>query len=175
MRMRLPTLGLAGLLACIPFAAQAQVPYILGTWKLNVEKSHLPGPAPRVQVRRYSLADDGTLVGLAVVVASDGTPDFLQFAAKGDGKDYSEFNSRFLADWQIHGTKSPREYAETPIDSHTVAWADKYDGRVIASGKKWVSEDGQTLSFTADGKDDKGKKIVYLFVFDRQADPPVNR
>ena len=151
------------------------MPYILGTWKLDVEKSRLPGPPPQVHVRRYSLADDGTLVGLAVVVAPDGTPDFLQFAAKGDGKDYSEFNSRFLAAWQIHGTESPRQYSETPIDSHTVAWADKYAGRVVASGKKWVSADGQTLSFTSNGKNGKGEDAVYLFVFDRQADPPASR
>lgn len=149
-------------------AAHAQLPYILGTWKLDVAASHLPGPPPQVHVRRYSLAEDGTLIGLAVTVDAKGNPDFLQFAAKSDGKDYSEFNSRFLAAWQIGGTKTPREYTEVPIDSHTVRWADKYNGKVVGSGKKWVSEDGKTLSFTADGKNAKGEDVVYLFVFDRQ-------
>ncbi len=166
--MRVAAIVLALVAAGAACPAAAQMPYILGTWKLNIEKSHLPGPPPQTQVRRYSLRDDGTLVGLAVFVAPDGTPDFLQFAAKPDGKDYSEFNSRFLADWQIDGTKSPREYAETPIDSHTVAWVDKYDGRVVASGKKWVSEDGKTLSFTTTGKNAEGKAVEFLFVFDRQ-------
>ena len=148
--------------------AEAQVPYILGTWKLNPTASHLPGPAPQVHVRRYSLADDGTLIGLAVFVDAHGNPGFLQFAAKSDGKDYSEFNSRFLAAWQIDGAKTPLEYSEEPIDSHTVRWFDKYDGKVVGSGKKWVSEDGKTLSFTSNGKNDKGEDVVYLFVFDRQ-------
>jgi hypothetical protein len=159
-------LGLA--LCGSPLLAHAQLPYILGTWKLNAAASHLPGPPPQVHVRRYSLAPDGTLIGLAVTVDAKGNPDFLQFAAKSDGKDYSEFNSRFLAAWQIGGTKTPREYAEEPIDSHSVRWMDKYDGKVVASGKKWVSEDGKTLSFTSNGKNAKGEDVVYLFVFDRQ-------
>lgn len=149
-------------------SAHAQLPYILGTWKLNVAASHLPGPVPQVHVRRYSLADDGTLIGLAVFVDAKGNPDFLQFAAKADGKDYVEFNSRFLADLQIDDRRPPREYSEETIDSHTVKWADKYDGRVVASGKKWVSEDGRTLSFTSNAKNDKGENVVYLYVFDRQ-------
>ena len=70
---------------CWAAAVQAQEPHILGTWKLNVEASRLPGPPPQVHVRRYSLAPDGTLVGLAVVVEANGRPNFLQFAAKTDG------------------------------------------------------------------------------------------
>jgi hypothetical protein len=149
-------------------AAHAQLPYIVGTWKLDITASKLPGPAPRMHIRRYSLAPDGTLVGLAVVVDASGRPDFLQFAAKSDGKDYDEFNSRFLAALQIDGTKTPRQYTETPIDSRTVAWADKYDGKVVASGKKWVSEDGRTLTFTSTSADPKAAGVEYRFVFDRQ-------
>ncbi len=156
------------LLACRPLSAEAQVPYILGTWTLDAAASQLPGPAPRVHVRRYSLATDGTLIGLAVLVDAGGNPDFLQFAAKSDGKDYAEFNSRLLAALQIDGAKSPRDYTETVIDERTVAWADKYDGKVIASGRKWVSEDGKTLTFTSVSRNARGDEVTYRFVFDRQ-------
>jgi hypothetical protein len=159
-------LGLA-LAAGLP-AAHAQTPHILGTWKLNVAASRLPGPPPRVHVRRYSLAEDGTLIGLAIVVDANGNPDFLQFAAKSDGQDYAEFNSRLLAELQIDGTQTPAEYSETPIDDHTVAWVDKYQGRTIASGKKWVSKDGQTLTFTSTSKNGQGEQVEYRYVFDRQ-------
>ena len=151
--------------------AHAQVPYIVGTWKLDVAASKLPGPAPQTHVRRYSLADDGTLIGLAVVVDARGRPNFLQFAAKDDGRDYAEFDSGSLARFQIDGTKGPRTYAETAIDSHTVAWVDKSDGRVIASGRKWVSEDGMTLSFTSESKNERGEAVSYLYVFSRQTEP----
>lgn len=152
---------------------QAQAPFIVGTWKLNVAASRLPpGPPPQVHVRRYSLAPDGSLVGLAVVVDAAGNPYFLQFAAKADGKDYAEFDSRSLAALQIDGSKPKATYAETPIDSHTVEWVDKFDGRVTAHGRKWVSGDGKTLSFTADATNDGGQTQSFLFVFDRQEDGP---
>jgi opacity protein-like surface antigen len=160
---------LALALGCLSTAAQAQAPYIVGTWRFNAAASHLPpGPVPRVHVRRYSLTDNGTLVGLAVIVDANGDPHFLQFAAKAAGQDYAEFDSESLAGFQIDGTKPPRTYSETAIDPRTVEWADKYDGRVISSGKKWVSEDGKTLSFTVRAKNQKGEDVEYLFVFDRQ-------
>ena len=148
--------------------AEAQVPHILGTWTLNVAASRLPGPPPRTHVRKYSLGPDGTLVGLAVIVDANGNPDFLTFAARSDGKDYPEFNSQFLARWVVQGTKTSREYTETPVDERTVDWADKFDGRVVASGQKWISPDGRTLSFTADSKDAQGQAVTFLYVFDRQ-------
>ena len=68
-------------------------------------------------------------MGLAVIVDARGNPDFIQFAARPDGKDYGEFTSQFLARWQVQGTKTPREYTETPVDERTVVWADKFDGK----------------------------------------------
>ena len=150
------------------FDVEAQAPYIVGTWRLNVAASRFPGPPPQMHVRRYSVLDDGTLVGAAVFVDARGNPGFLQFAARPDGKDYAEYDSQLLAAFQATGVTSKRTYSETPLDSHTVEWADKLDGRVIASGKKWVSEDGRTLSFTQRAKNDKGEEIEFLFVFDRQ-------
>jgi hypothetical protein len=162
------TVAVALLLGFAAFDVEAQAPYIVGTWQLNVAASRLPGPPPQMHVRRYSLLDDGTLVGLAVFVDPRGNPGFLQFAAKPDGKDYAEYDSRLLAGLQAGGVASNRTYSETPIDSHTVEWADKLDGRVIASGKKWVSADGRTLSFTQRSKNAKGEDSDFLFVFDRQ-------
>ena len=160
------------LMVAFSVGARAQVPHILGNWQLNVTASKLGGPAPRVHVRRYSLADDGvTLIGLAVVVDTTGTPHFLQFAAKDDGKDTPEFDSGSLAAYQMHGTMPRGSYAETPVDSHTVEWVDKYDGRVVGSGRKWVSEDGRTLSFTVHVKNPQGEDLEFLYVFDR-LDPP---
>ncbi len=162
------TMALAILLGLVSFDVEAQAPYIVGTWTLNVAASRFPGPPPQMHVRRYSMLDDGTLVGVAVFVDSRGNPGFLQFAAKPDGKDYAEYDSQLLAAFQAGGVTSKRTYSETPVDSHTVEWADKLDGRVIASGKKWVSADGRTLSFTQGSKNQRGEETEFLFVFDRQ-------
>jgi hypothetical protein len=159
--------ALALLLALGSLSVHAQLPRILGNWQLNVAASRLPGPAPRLHVRRYSLAEDGTLVGLAVVVDARGNPTFLQFAANPDGTDYPEFDARSAAQYLIDGSAPPGTYAETPVDSHTVDWVDKYQGRVTAHGKKWVSEDGQTLSITALFRNERNEEQEFLFVFDR--------
>jgi hypothetical protein len=165
--MKLAMLAFWLVLAAAP--ANAQVPHILGTWKLNVAASRLPpGPPPQVHVRRYSERPDGSLVGLAVIVDAAGNPQFLQFAARADGKDYSEFDSNALAALQIDGAAPRATYSETSVDSHTVDWVDKYDGKVTAKGRKWVSADGKTLSFTADITTPAGESLSFLFVFDRQ-------
>jgi hypothetical protein len=159
------TLGLA--LFSSALGAHAQVPHIVGNWKLNVGASRVPGPAPLTHVRRYSVGPDGTVVGLAVVVAADGTPSFLQFAAKPDGKDYPEFDSDSAAKYLMDGSPPPATYAETPVDSRTVDWTDKYNGMVTFSGRKSVSADGQTMTITATVKNERNEDVEFLFVFDR--------
>jgi hypothetical protein len=148
-------------IAALAGPAAAQAPYIEGTWRLNPAASHLPGPPPQSHVRSYRMGPDGVLVGLAVVVAANGTPGFLIFAAKPDGQDHPEFDTGAAARYLADGTPPPRTYAETPTaDDHRVKWVDKAGGQVVAAGEKWVSADGKTMSFTVDGTDQ-------LYVFDR--------
>ena len=90
--------------------AHGQAPPIIGTWKLNVGASQFLGPPPQSEVRQYSVADNGYLVGLAVFVDAQGNPGFLQIATKSDGRDYAEYSSNFLAAFQIGGTPTPLAY-----------------------------------------------------------------
>lgn len=156
--------------ACCPIAAQAQVPHIVGNWELNVEASQLPGPAPQTEARTYFLTEDGVLIGIAVFVDAQGRAGFLQFAARPDGMDYPEFDTGSAAQYLIDGTEPVRTYAEIPTDdSHRVRWVDKANGQVIASGEKWVSEDGQTLFITVDGANERDEAVEPLYVYDRMA------
>ncbi len=150
------------------WASQAQVPAVLGTWKLNVAASRFPEPAPQSEVRNYRLTDGGVLVGVAVNIDAQGHPNFLQFAAKPDGKDYPEFDTRSAAEYLARGKAPLRTYAEIPTtDPLKVHWVDKASGKTISSGDKWVSKDGKQLSFTVDVTDPKGYKHQFLYVFDR--------
>jgi hypothetical protein len=152
---------------CGGWASQAQVPAIIGTWKLNIAASKFPGPVPQTEVRSYRLAG-GVLIGVAVNIDAQGRPNFLQFAAKPDGKDYPEFDTRSAAEYLADGTAPARTYAEIPTaDPRKVHWIDKASGKIISSGDKWVSTDGKQLSFTVDATDRQGNKIQYLYVFDR--------
>jgi hypothetical protein len=158
----------AGMLSLCGSWAAAQVPAVIGTWKLNAAASKLAGPAPQSEVRSYRLMDDGVLVGVSVTVDAQGRPNFLQFAARPDGKDYPEFDLQSAAGYLAHRTQPTRTYAEIPTaDPRKVHWVDKAGGKVIASGDKWVSGDGRQLSFTVDAQTPSGQKVQYLYVFDR--------
>jgi hypothetical protein len=149
-------------------ASYAQVPAVIGTWKLNVEASKFPGPPPQTHIRSYRLNEKGFLVGVAVIVDAQGRPNFLQFAAKVDGKDYPEFSTDSAANYLSDGTRPPRTYSESPTDDPLkVKWLDKQGGKLLFSGEKWVSADGKKLSFTVDTKDQQGKDLQLLYVFDR--------
>jgi len=136
-------------------------PLIVGTWKLNTQKSGLGNVPPAfMHVRQYQLRQDGFLVGLAISVNYQGEPTFLQFAAKSDGNDYPEFSEGLLADFQASNKPTTRTYSEKVIDAYTSAWTDKDNGQVIASGTRKVSTDGKTMTLSSDvGRD---------LVFDRQ-------
>ncbi len=163
-RYALATLALLGLSA----AAHGQVPHIVGTWKLNKEASQFLGPPPQSEVRRYDVADDGYLVGLAVFIDARGNPGFLQFAAKSDGRDYAEYSSGVLAALQMAGTPTPLAYSEKPVDDRTVEWVDKFGGRITASGTKKVSEDGRTLTIVGEVPDGQGNTLRLRLVYDKQ-------
>jgi|SRR5438093_9901250 len=96
------------------------VPPIVGTWKLNAEKSNLPRLPPQFfQIRQYKRRDDGFLVGLAITANAQGIPAFLQFTAKSDGKDYPEYTDDLLAELIATGKQPNRTYSETVIDDYT--------------------------------------------------------
>jgi hypothetical protein len=149
-------------------SANAQVPHIVGTWKLNIQASELLGPPPQSEVRRYSVTDGGYLVGLAVIIDAEGNPQFLQFAAKSDGEDYPEYSSNTLAAFQARGTPTPMAYSETPVNAHTIEWFDKYEGQVYASGTRQVSEDGRTLTILGEIRNSRGETRRLRFVYDKQ-------
>lgn len=167
--MKIAAVIISGVLStCGSWTSHAQVPAILGTWKLNVAASKFPEPAPQSEVRSYRLTQGGVLIGVAVNIDARGRPNFLQFAAKPDGMDYPEFDTRSAAEYLADGKAPARTYAEIPTaDPRKVHWVDKAGGKIIASGEKWVSQDGQQLSFTVDATDPQGQKVRFLYVFDR--------
>lgn len=145
-------------LAAILFASSAlsqeragqATPFIVGTWKLNAEKSNLRLPADYVEIRQYALRPDGFLVGLLIT----GNPQayhYLQFVARSDGKDYPEYSDQIVGDLVAEGKPTRRTYAEKIIDEYVTEWTDKVDGKVTAQGKKIVSKDNKTLTITVDG------------------------
>jgi len=151
---------LASLVCGLRIHAQS-APLIVGTWKLNTEKSQLPPlPAGFFEIRQYTMRSDGYLVGLLMTSGARGY-HYLQFTAKSDGKDYPEYSDDVVADLIASGKPTTRSYAERIVDEYVTEWTDKVDGKVTASGKKTISKDGRTLTITVDG-------VSRIRVYDRQ-------
>jgi hypothetical protein len=143
-----------------PVQAQT-VPKIVGTWRLNTEKSGLaPLPAGWFEIRQYGLRPDGYLVGLLVTANARGY-HYLQFTAKSDGREYPEYTDDLLADLIAAAKPTVRTYAETTVDEYVTEWTDRANGAVTASGRKVISTDGRTLTITVNGS-------PQVRVYDRQ-------
>lgn len=126
-------------------------PLVVGIWKLNTEKSHLPPlPAGFFEIRQYTMRPDGYLVGLLMTSSARGH-HYLQFTARSDGKDYPEYSDDIVAELIASGKPTPRSYSERIVDEYVTEWTDKVNGKVTASGRKTVSKDGRTLTITVDG------------------------
>ena len=122
----------------------------IGTWRLNVEKSQFAvGTAPRMQVRRLQLREDGFVVFTQVGIDAEGGPTFIQTTYKFDGKPYREFTQINLPEFAATGT-TPNVNIYRLVDAYTVE-IDRLDasGRVTATSKQSMSRDGKTLTVTS--------------------------
>jgi hypothetical protein len=142
--------------------ATKATPLIVGTWKLNPEKSNTRLPPGSMEIRQYTLRPDGFLVGLLITGNAQAGFHYLQFTAKSDGKDYAEYTDNLLAELLATGKQTPRTYSERIVDDYVTEWTDKVNGRITGQGKKTISGDGKTLTVTVDGSSAPGR------VYDRQ-------
>lgn len=142
-------------------AASKSLPLIVGSWKLNLEKSKVRFPYDRFEIRQYRMRPDGFLVGLLITNDAQGSFHYLQFTARSDGKDYPEYSDTIVADMIAAGKQTSRTYAETVADDYTTDWTDKVDGKITSHGKKIVSKDGKTLTVTVED-------TSRIYVYDRQ-------
>lgn len=146
--------------------ALAQVPHVLGVWEFDSKDSKLPtGFLLASETRSYDLRDDGYLVNVVIRKAQNGRPDFIQIVSKSDGKDYPQYQSSPLAEFQINGTKTPLTYSETALDEHAVNIVAKYGDRVVNKGVRRVSPDGKTMRIDVTAIDQNGKETPFFLVF----------
>lgn len=136
-------------------AAHAADPAI-GTWKLNVAKSMLSGPAPTSQVRTYVDSAKGMVLTIRTT-SVDGKESTASVTFKDDGKDYP-----------IAGNPDADTISVTRVDANTVDSTAKRGGAVVAHGVRSVSKDGKTLTFKQNGTHVGGAKFDDTSIYDRQ-------
>jgi hypothetical protein len=157
-------------IACALFlcatSALAQTPHVLGVWEFDPQASELPSGFPLAsETRSYDLRDDGYMVNVVIRKLMNGHPDFIQVVSKSDGKDYPQYQSGPLAEFQINGTKTPLTYSETVLDEHAVDIVAKFGDRVVNKGVRRVAPDGKTMRIDVTAIDQNGKETPFFLVF----------
>jgi len=128
-----------------------------GTWKLNLAKSKFsPGPAPKNLTETIQL-DENTYKVEGSGTAADGKPMHLEFEAKFDGKDYP-----------IRGIPWADVQSARWVDAHTPQLIQKKGGQVTMAVTCKVSKDGKTRTCRLEGKDERGRSVNNVVVFDRK-------
>ena len=163
---------LAGCLSCLVFfcvsQAYAQVPAVLGVWEFDKQASTLPEGFPLAsEIRSYDLRDDGYLVNVVIRQLENGRPDFIQVVSKSDGKDYPQYQSFPLAEFQVNGTTTPFTYSETVIDDRSVSIVAKLNGQVNNTGTRSISADGRTMTIDVTAIFPDGREMPFQLVFRR--------
>jgi hypothetical protein len=138
----------------------AQSNPMIGTWKMNAEKSKFsPAPGPKSVTITIEAQGDG-IKSTSEAVGPDGASTSWSYAANYDGKDNP-----------ITGTGAPGG-ADTAVlkrlgvnSTETIL---KKGGKVIRTGRFTVSKDGKVMRLVGKGKDADGKPSIANLVFDKQ-------
>jgi hypothetical protein len=132
---------------------------LVGTWKLNVEKSKFdPGPAPTSLTRTVEAQGDGVKYNFDGVGA-DGKPIAYGFSVQFDGKDNPIAGSIPSGADTISAKRTD--------SNHFVATLKK-DGKVIGTSKVTVSKDGKVTTVDSTGTTATGAKAHDVQVYDKQ-------
>jgi hypothetical protein len=141
---------LAGVVVCSADNPQ------MGTWKLNEAKSKFSPGATKNHTVVYEAAGD------KIKVTVDGTDgDGHAVHSEWTGK----FNGRYYA---VTGSATSDMRSYRRINSRTLAFTEKKNGKVVLTGRITISRNGKSRTVTTSGKDSKGKWTHNTGVFDKQ-------
>jgi hypothetical protein len=133
---------------------------LVGTWKLNLDKSKYPaGQAPKSLTRTVS-ADGDNLTYKFDGVGSDGAAVNFSFTLKLDGKDA-----------EVNGTGTPYgadHIAIKQVNSHMTSATLKKGDKIVGTTSATVSHDGKLATLTSKGTDANGKPTKSVAIYDKQ-------
>lgn len=147
-------------LAVLPDAAFAQANPFIGTWKLNLAKSTFdPGPPPRSRTVTIEQVGEGVKWAIEEVDAKGNLITVVEMP-KFDGKDYPS---------TVSPTPDAYTVAFKRIDAYTLEETVKKAGKVFATWRQVVSQDGRVRTATRlTGTNASGQPVHDVMVFDRQ-------
>jgi uncharacterized protein YcnI len=159
--MRIPSgrlVASAAVLALtIAGVAFAQTDPAVGTWKLNTAKSKYdPGPMPKSNTITITAASNGLHV-VAKGEDATGKPTGIDYTATFDGKDAP-----------VKGAPAYDTVTLKRVDANTTEQIRKKEGRTVQTMTRKISADGKTMTVTTRGKDENGRTLNTVAVYDKQ-------
>jgi hypothetical protein len=158
MRLSRTIASVAGVVA-LAFAgiALAQSDPAVGTWKLNTAKSKYdPGPVPKSNTITITAVANGIHV-VAKGENGAGQPTSIDYSTTYDGKDSP-----------VKGAPAYDTLSTKRVDANTTETIRKKDGKQVQTATRKVSADGKTMTVTTRGKDERGRTVNTVAVYDRQ-------
>ena len=127
---------------------------LVGTWKLNVEKSKAPFKSGTTTIEA---AGQGIKFSVDLV-GTDDTKSHWEFTANYDGKDVPITGSGPYGD----------AVSVKRVDARTIVTTAKYKGKVTTTHTIVVAPDGKTRTATAKGTDMKGQPVDSVSFYEKQ-------
>jgi hypothetical protein len=129
---------------------------LLGTWKLNVGTSkYRIGTPPKSQTRVYEPHEQGVKATIKTIYA-DGRSTTVEYTANYDAVEYP-----------VTGTPDVDTIALKKVGSRTAEAVLSHAGKVMATVRRVISEDGSTLTIEYQGEL-SGEHVDYTAVYDKQ-------
>jgi hypothetical protein len=157
------------LLAAAALSAQTPAPafksdLLIGTWKVNWDKSKAPNQRPAADmptlIRQYRRYGDGFMLH-TVLRAAPGqmtVPELdLIAAVKYDNREYPTFTPERLTNLFTAGKQPAQSVSFKSVGPYNLEWADRTSGKITADGTMELSPDGSTMTFITRGYNAEGK------------------
>lgn len=143
------------LIGAVALAAQATGDPFLGKWRMDPEKSVFsPGPVPLLQEAFYEDTGDGAVKLRSTSHYPDGPRFTMTWTARFDGKEYP-----------VTGSPLYDTIAYRRLDTHTVEFTLRKDGKVVSHGRRVLAADGKSYTNYAEGIDEKGRPFKNASVY----------
>ena len=150
----------ASVVACLALMSVfvgAQADPAVGTWKLNPAKSKaVAGTLAKSNVITIAVAGSGYHVTAKGEDAA-GKPTSLDYTAMFDGKDAP-----------VKGAPAYDTTSLKRIDANTMEQTRKKAGKTVQTATRKISADGKTMTLTTRGKDEAGRTLNTVAVYDKQ-------
>jgi hypothetical protein len=160
--MKRPQSRIAALVVAVTVIALAgivlaQSDSAVGTWKLNTVKSKYdPGPVPKSNTITITAVPNGIRV-VAKGENAAGQPTGIDYTATYDGKDAP-----------VKGAPAYNTTSMKRVDANTTEQIRKKDGKTVQTVTRKISADGKTMTVTTRGKDESGRTLNSVAVYDKQ-------